>query len=72
MLVYMQKKDSPLGTMRGNAQATDPETGTPLSIANRKSSVWESNQLLGNAQADWIGSIRNSFSYTRALALMYY
>jgi hypothetical protein len=31
-------------------------------LANGRA-AWESNQLLGNAQPDWIGSIRNSFSY---------
>lgn len=52
----------PFGNLRGNAQAKDPETGTPLVLPNGRVR-WESDQLLGNAQADWIGSIRNSFSY---------
>ena len=25
--------------------------------------MWNTNQLLGNAQPDWIGSLRNAFSY---------
>ena len=52
----------PFGNIRGNSQVVDPETGTPLVLANGRA-AWESNQLLGNAQPDWIGSIRNSFSY---------
>lgn len=52
----------PFGNIRGNSQLVDPETGTPLVLANGRA-AWESNQLLGNAQPDWIGSIRNSFSY---------
>ena len=52
----------PFGNIRGNAQVKDPETGTPLVLQTGRA-VWESNQLLGNAQADWIGSLRNSFSY---------
>ena len=52
----------PFGNIRGNSQVVDPETGTPLVLLNGRA-VWESNQLLGNAQPDWIGSLRNSFSY---------
>ena len=59
--VYAEK-GQPFGNLRGNVQATDPETGTPLVLRNGRVR-FESDQLLGNAQADWIGSIRNSFSY---------
>lgn len=52
----------PFGNIRGNAQARDPETGTPLVFPNGRAR-WDNDQLLGNAQPDWIGSIRNSFSY---------
>ena len=52
----------PFGNIRGNAQARDPETGTPLVLPNGRV-LFESDQLLGNAQPDWIGSLRNSFSY---------
>lgn len=52
----------PFGNIRGSAQARDPETGTPLVLPNGRVR-WESDQLLGNAQPDWIGSLRNSFSY---------
>ena len=52
----------PFGNIRGNAQARDPETGTPLVFPNGRAR-WNNDQLLGNAQPDWIGSIRNSFSY---------
>ena len=52
----------PFGTIRGNAPAKDPETGVTLVSQNGRL-IWETDQYLGNAQADWIGSIRNSFSY---------
>ena len=52
----------PFGNIRGNSQLVDPKTGTPLVLSNGRA-AWESNQLLGNAQPDWIGSLRNSFSY---------
>jgi TonB-linked SusC/RagA family outer membrane protein len=52
----------PFGTIRGNAPAKDPESGATLLSPNGRI-MWETDQYLGNAQADWIGSIRNSFSY---------
>ena len=52
----------PFGNIRGNSQARDPESGTPLVFANGRVR-WDNDQLLGNAQPDWIGSIRNAFSY---------
>jgi len=52
----------PFGNIRGNTQAKDPETGTPLVFPNGRAR-WENDQLLGNAQPDWIGSIRNAFSF---------
>ena len=52
----------PFGMLRGNVPATDPETGVTLLQANGRIRV-ESDQILGNAQADWIGGIRNSLSY---------
>lgn len=52
----------PFGNIRGNAIARDPETGTPLVLETGRV-LWDSNQLLGNAQPDWIGSLRNSFSF---------
>jgi TonB-linked SusC/RagA family outer membrane protein len=52
----------PFGNIRGNSQVVDPESGTPLVLSNGRA-AWESNQLLGNAQPDWIGSLRNSISY---------
>lgn len=52
----------PLGELRGNIQARDPETGIPLVKPNGKVE-WTSNGVLGNAQPDWIGGLKNSFSY---------
>ena len=52
----------PLGEIRGDVQARDPETGTLL-VKNNGLVVFNSDQRLGNAQADWIGGVRNSFSY---------
>lgn len=52
----------PFGNIRGNAIAKDPETGTLLVLETGRA-VWDSNQLLGNAQPDWIGSLRNSFVF---------
>lgn len=52
----------PLGVLRGNIQARDPETGIPLVKPNGKAE-WTTNGVLGNAQPDWIGSLKNSFSY---------
>jgi len=50
------------GNIRGNAQAKDPVSGTPLVLPNGRVR-WDEDQYLGNAQADWIGSLRNTFSY---------
>lgn len=52
----------PLGELRGNIQARDPETGIPLVKPNGKVE-WMPNGVLGNAQPDWIGGLKNSFSY---------
>jgi len=52
----------PFGNIRGNAQARDPQTGTPLVLETGRV-LWNTNQLLGNAQPDWIGSLRNAFLY---------
>jgi len=59
--VYAEAGET-FGNIRGNAQAKDPETGTPLVLPNGRVR-WDDDQYLGNAQADWIGSMRNSFSY---------
>ncbi len=53
---------SPLGNIRGNARARDPETGITLVQTNGRI-IHKEDQLLGNAQADWIGGMRNSFRY---------
>ncbi|MFM9824907.1 SusC/RagA family TonB-linked outer membrane protein [Flavobacterium sp.] len=52
----------PLGELRGNVQARDPETGIPLVLENGRV-AWKQNQVLGNAQPDWIGGLKNAFSY---------
>ena len=52
----------PLGELRGNVQARDAETGIPLVLANGRVASTP-NGVLGNAQPDWIGGLRNSFSY---------
>ena len=52
----------PLGQLRGNVQARDPETGIPLVKATGRME-WVEDGLLGNAQPDWIGGVKNSFSY---------
>ncbi len=52
----------PLGELRGNVQARDPETGIPLVLENGRV-AWKQNEVLGNAQPDWIGGLKNSFSY---------
>ena len=52
----------PLGELRGNVQARDPETGIPLVLENGRI-AWKQNEVLGNAQPDWIGGLKNSFSY---------
>jgi TonB-linked SusC/RagA family outer membrane protein len=52
----------PLGQLRGNVQARDPETGIPLVKATGRIEWFEDGEL-GNAQPDWIGGLKNSFSY---------
>ncbi|MCF8272198.1 MAG: SusC/RagA family TonB-linked outer membrane protein [Flavobacteriaceae bacterium] len=52
----------PFGNIRGNVPATDPETGATLLLNNGRVR-FNSDEYLGNAQADWIGNLRNSFSY---------
>ena len=59
--VYAEAGET-FGNIRGNTQAKDPETGTPLVLPNGRV-LWDDDQYLGNAQADWIGNIKNSFSY---------
>jgi len=53
---------SPLGVIRGDIQARDPETGVPLVLGNGRV-AWNPNEIIGNAQPDWIGGVRNSFSF---------
>jgi len=50
------------GQIRGRAYAKDPVTGHTL-VSNNGRALIENDVLLGNAQADWIGGLRNSFSY---------
>jgi hypothetical protein len=52
----------PLGELRGNVQARDPETGIPLVLSTGRV-AWTPNGVLGNAQPDWIGGLKNAFSY---------
>ncbi|WP_319589315.1 SusC/RagA family TonB-linked outer membrane protein [uncultured Draconibacterium sp.] len=52
----------PLGEIRGDINARDPETGVILLKGNGRP-IWDVDQRLGNAQPDWIGGLRNSFSY---------
>jgi hypothetical protein len=52
----------PLGELRGIVQARDPETGIPLVKATGRIE-WMEDGVLGNAQPDWIGGLKNSFSY---------
>jgi TonB-linked SusC/RagA family outer membrane protein len=56
------EEGKPLGELRGNVQARDPETGIPLVLENGRI-AWKQNEVLGNAQPDWIGGLKNSFSY---------
>ncbi len=50
------------GQIRGRAYAKDPVTGHTL-VSNNGRALFENDVYLGNAQADWIGGLRNSFGY---------
>jgi len=52
----------PLGQITGRVWARDPETGIPL-VRNNGRVQREDDMPIGNAQPDWIGGIRNSFTY---------
>lgn len=52
----------PLGNIRGDIRARDPESGVSL-VGNNGRILFNADQHLGNAQADWIGGLRNSFRY---------
>ena len=52
----------PLGEIRGTTVAIDPETGKTLVGANGRI-LFNTDQYLGNNQADYIGGLRNAFTY---------
>jgi len=52
----------PLGEIRGDTKALDPETGVRL-VQDNGRNLWRSDQVLGNAQPKLIGGIGNSLSY---------
>jgi TonB-linked SusC/RagA family outer membrane protein len=52
----------PLGEIRGTTVAKDPETGRILVGTNGRI-LFNTDQYLGNAQADYIGGLRNAFTY---------
>jgi outer membrane receptor protein involved in Fe transport len=51
----------PYGLLRGNAVRKDSK-GDILVNANGRI-MFDANQIIGNSEPDWIGSINNSFSY---------
>ena len=51
-----------LGVIRGQAYARDPESGHMLVSSNGRA-LFQQDVVLGNAQADWIGGLRNEFTY---------
>ncbi len=50
------------GELRGKAYARDPETGHVL-VAQNGRALFDNDVVIGNAQPDWVGGLRNSFSY---------
>lgn len=52
----------PLGEIRGTTVAIDPETGKTLVGSNGRI-LFNTDQYLGNNQADYIGGLRNAFTY---------
>ncbi len=52
----------PLGEIRGTTVAIDPESGKTLVGANGRI-LFNTDQYLGNNQADYIGGLRNAFTY---------
>lgn len=52
----------PLGEIRGTTVAKDPETGRTLVGTNGRI-LFNTDQYLGNNQADYIGGLRNAFTY---------
>lgn len=57
------EEGKPFGVIRGVGYARDPETNAILINEENGEHYPENNVELGNFQPDWIGSIRNSFSY---------
>jgi TonB-linked SusC/RagA family outer membrane protein len=57
------EKGEKFGTIRGIRQLKDPVTGARLVNPLTGLPITEHNQILGNVQADWFGSIKNSFKY---------
>ena len=55
--VYAEAGET-FGNIRGNTQAKDPETGTPLVLPNGRVR-WDDDQYLGNAQARSFQKTRN-------------
>jgi TonB-linked SusC/RagA family outer membrane protein len=52
----------PLGEIRGTTMAKDPATGMTLVGTNGRI-LFNTDQYLGNAQANYIGGLRNAFTY---------
>lgn len=52
----------PFGVIRGNGWLTDSE-GNRLVDGSSGEILYEENALLGNAEPDWLGGLRNSFTY---------
>jgi TonB-linked SusC/RagA family outer membrane protein len=52
----------PLGEIRGTTEAKDPTTGQTLVSSNGRI-LFNTDQYLGNNQPDYIGGLRNAFTY---------
>ena len=52
----------PLGEIRGTTRAIDPDTGLTL-VGTNGEVLFNTDQYLGNAQANYIGGLRNAFTY---------
>ncbi|QLE02444.1 SusC/RagA family TonB-linked outer membrane protein [Galbibacter sp. BG1] len=62
-LLVVAEENEPYGNIRGVAPVYDEESGQALINPFSGLPVWEADQILGNFQPDWLGSINNSFSY---------
>ncbi|BDC98745.1 SusC/RagA family TonB-linked outer membrane protein [Persicobacter psychrovividus] len=53
----------PYGVIRGRKQRIDPVTNTGLVYADTGLPVFDEDQIIGNAQRDWTGGVKNTFTY---------